>query len=190
MFKISGKTVTAESLDAELKADLVPDGEELQCTISNAELIATYEQIDQTTGAILRTTPAHIKVEFMVTEKGAYQRKTAFKKYPIAGDKRKTGLEALALLDHILGKPLQSGGGDIDNSKYLAKCLIGGKVTAEFKIWEMNGKAGNWIGDVSTPAAHDAEIQRQAETAQPTATYQRGVVMNNGVDDFIDDIPF
>lgn len=182
MFKISGKSVSIESLDDELKADLVPDGEELQCTISGAEFVpeATYND---------RVTPGHIKVEFMVTEK-PYQRKSAFKKYAIEGDKRKVGIENLMLLDHILGNPLQKGGGDIDNSKYLAKCLVGGKVTAELKIWEMNGKAGNWIGDVSTPSSHDAEIIKAAETAQPTAMYQHPVVDDNTPDEFDADIPF
>jgi hypothetical protein len=186
-FKMSGKTVTSESIDKELKADLVPDGDELQCVIGDAEFVpeATYND---------RIAHAHIKVEFIVSEKGAYQRKAAFKKYAVNGDRRKAGLEGLSILDHILGNPLQNNGGDIDNSKYLSKCLVGGKVTAEFKVWEFNGKVGNFIGDVSTPSTHDAEIMKQAETAQPTSTFDASATTFNPdvdvADEFDEDMPF
>lgn len=145
-FNIGGKKVTSESLDRDAKAHLVPDGTKLLCVIADAVYVpeATFDE---------RVTPGHVKIEFICSDKESdYYRKAAFKKYPIEGEKRKSGIDGLTALDVILGGVIKNGcqaGGDLTDSKFLGDTLSKAAVTAEFRIWDMAGRVGNFIGDVS-----------------------------------------
>lgn len=189
-FKFGNKVITQESLDADLTAHLIPANTELDCLIDDAVIVPfeTFKNGD--------TKDAHLKINFMVCEKGGYQRKTAKKDFYIEGKGAARGLQGIAMLDHICGGLLEKGDNDLNNARLLKNSFIGKKVSVTFDIFIPNGGsvAYQTVKDFSTPSSHDAEIMRQAETAQPTATFYESATTFNPdmdvADEFEDDEPF
>lgn len=191
-----GKAISEQSLLDEQMAGLVPDKEVVPVTIITANFIA---------GAVSTFDGSMVYDRIEVTVRvnsGQYKDKVAAKKFFVAGDRGTAGINGLMALDKIIGESgyKRSRGGitakgiDAKENKDLAAVFNGAKLMAEFGLWSMNGKMGNYIrdffpGNLEEPALTHSSTQEQIEAGKDDPAVEYTAPVSNDID-FDDDIPF
>lgn len=155
----SGHQVEAKKeLDQDTSMEPIPDGSVLKCA-------ATEAKIEEHEGE------KKIKIRWDVLD-GEYKGRVVFhniKAYDADAKKRDKAIEMLAAIDAITGGGLMASGEE-PTDMALMKNIANKPVVIRVRVWEMDGKTGNWVDGVWDKGAGQAKA--------PTTSGPSGVAIN------------
>lgn len=159
------QTATGE-YTSQTDMDPLPDNSSVKANIDKAEWATAYQSHEQ-----------YINIRWSVVAPEAYANRKVFQKLWVKDDdprakdaakKRDGALKMLGNIDKLAGGRLTAKG-TIPTDDDLALALTNKQMVIKVKLWEMDGKSGNWVAGVS-PLSHEVHVpDAPAKDAGPAA---------------------